>query len=108
MIIWSTVTRVENWEIDHEVQVQSRVGGRRSAAERSTRGQYISVSMEDGVVLLEEPGQWHEQRGGTADKDVSDRKKAADGCGIAREKKQPSRRWKRSQGLEAGLDISRN
>lgn len=78
--------------MDHEVQVQSRVGGRRSAAEGSTRGQYISASLVDGVVLLEEPGQWHGQRGGTADKDVSARKKAADGCGIVRETKQPSRR----------------
>lgn len=78
--------------------MQSRVGGRRSAAERSSRGQYISASVEDGVVLLEGPGQWHEQRGGTADKDVSDRKKAADGCGIVREKKQPSRRRKEARG----------
>lgn len=78
--------------MDQEVQVQSRAGGRRSVAERSTRGQYISASLEDGAVLVEEPGQWHEQRGGTADKDVSARKKAADGCGIVREEKQPSRR----------------
>lgn len=72
--------------------MQSRAGGRRSAAERSTRGQYISASAVDGVVLLEGPGQWHEQRSGTADKDVSERKKTADGCGLVREKKQPSRR----------------
>lgn len=44
-----------------------------------------------GWFLLEEPGRWHEQRGGTADKDVSDRKKAADGFGIVREKKQSRR-----------------
>jgi hypothetical protein len=62
--------------------------------------------MENGVVLLEEPGQWHEQRGGTADKDVSVRKKAADGSGIVRETKQAVEKMKRSQGLEAGLNIS--
>lgn len=35
---------------------------RRKKMESSPRGQYISASMENGVVLLEEPGQWHEQR----------------------------------------------
>lgn len=35
---------------------------RRKKMESSPRGQYISASMENGAVLLEEPGQWHEQR----------------------------------------------
>lgn len=51
------------------------------------------------MVLLEEPGQWHEQRGGTADKDVSDRKKAADGCGIAREERSSRREDEKKPGV---------
>lgn len=35
---------------------------RKKRMESSPRGQYISASMENGVVLLEELGQWHEQR----------------------------------------------
>jgi hypothetical protein len=93
VIIWSTVSYSCG-----ELGNRPRGAGAESSRWKKKRGgeehswAIYKCEMEDGVVLLEEPGQWHEQRGGTADKDVSDRKKAADGCGIVREKKLPSRR----------------
>lgn len=61
--------------------------------------------MENGVVLLEEPGQWHEQ-GGSTDKDVSDRKRAADGFGIVKEEKQ-RREDEKKPGVGGSISTSR-